>query len=401
MKILVITQYYYPEQFRITDICEELVKRGHQITVLTGLPNYPEGKILKEYKWFRNRKQTINKVKVIRVSLIGRGNSSVKLMLNYLSFMINSTLKAVFMKNEFDCCYIYEVSPITQVLAGTVLRKVKNLPLYINCQDVWPEVLKISGMKESSFIFKSVLKFSKWLYQSADKITISSEEFRDYLVKVCEVNHRKIIYIPNHAESIYLEFNNSFIVGKKLKYLFAGNIGKAQNLKSIVLALTKLDKNYLNKMEINILGDGSYLNEFKKLVYLNKLDNIFIFHGRRGINEIRRFYEEANYFIITLEGGSFISKTIPAKLQGYMGAGKPILGCIDGGAMKIIRESDCGLCCNSNDIEEFSKIFIRSIDNADEYKQKGCNGREYFIKNFKIDKYVEGLESVLRRNENV
>lgn len=389
--ILVITQYYYPEQFRITDVCEKLANDGNNVTVLTGLPNYPEGIVKEEYRKFRRRKEKINDVTIIRSFLFGRGNGAARLFLNYLSFMISAIFKKRKLSHTYDAVFVYQISPVTQIYPAYVYAKKFKCPLIVNCQDVWPEVIKVYGIKENSLLFKLVKKYSIYLYEKADKILVSSQGFTEYLTNVCNVELDKIKYLPNHAESFYTTFENNVFKNDKVHLMFAGNIGIAQNLITLINAVTLIPENLQSQLIVDIVGDGSYMNEFKDIVENKELDDIFQFHGKKRIDELKYYYELADAYIMTLEGGTFVSRTVPSKLQGYMGAGKPILAAIDGEAQKIIKESNCGLYCNAGDFEKFSKILIDFISNVEKYREMGNNGREFYFNNYTIKIYIKRL----------
>lgn len=403
LNILIISQYYYPEQFRINDICEGLVKQGHHVTVLTGLPNYPEGVVLSKYKNFKNRKEIINDVYVIRSFLYGRGKGALKLFLNYLSFMISACLKKRKLpKKNYDAIFVYEISPVTQIFPGYLYKRKFRCPLFVNCQDVWPEVIKVYNIEESSLIFKLVKKFSIWLYRKADRILVSSEGFIDYLHTICKIAFEKMEYLPNHAEEIYLNFSNQTPsdVDNMVNLLFAGNIGKAQDLDTLVKAVSQLSKLAMKKVIINIVGEGSYMAILKSSVIKMELNDKFVFHGKKKLTELKYFYEKADAYILTLEGNTFISKTVPAKLQGYMGAGKPILAAIDGQAKIIIEKANCGLCVNAGDNESYAEILEEFILNIELYRGLGNNGRDFFNRNFTLEKYIERLLVIMRKDLN-
>ena len=183
MKILVVCQHFYPENFRINDICYELVKKGNDVTVLTGLPNYPKGKILKEYKWHKNRNQVINGVKIKRCSLVGRGSSTFKMIINYMWFAIFGSIKALFMKKDFDIVYVYQLSPITMTWPAIVVKKIKKIPLIIHVLDQWPVSITTGGISKKSLPYKILTKWSKNAYSKADIITCSSKSFKNYFFK--------------------------------------------------------------------------------------------------------------------------------------------------------------------------------------------------------------------------
>ncbi|MFQ9924801.1 MAG: glycosyltransferase family 4 protein [Beduini sp.] len=395
MKILVVSQYFYPENFRINELCFELVNQGHQVVVVTGYPNYPDGYIYQNYKSKDIKEELINGVEIIRVNLCQRRRNPISLMLNYLSFAWNAHRRIKKMQDNFDCVFVFEVSPITQIFPAWTYKKKCRVPVIINCQDIWPDVIKVYGIKENTLIFNLIKKLSAFLYRKGDLIITSSPGFNQYLEKVCKVTSEKITYLPNFAEDFYLNFDDKSHYYDKVHILFAGNIGKAQNLDTIIYAINKLPELEKEKIIVDILGDGSYLEELKKITNNLALERIIQFHGRRSIEEIKDYYEKADAFIITLEGNSPISLTIPSKLQGYMGAGKPILGAINGGAKDIIEQARCGKCVNAGDINNFSRIISEFIKDDLHYQELGNNGKQYFIEHFTLKNYIQQLLTIM------
>ncbi|MEG2464317.1 MAG: glycosyltransferase, partial [Malacoplasma sp.] len=203
MKILVVCQHFYPENFRVNDLCFELVKKGHNVTVLTGLPNYPKGYVLPEYKWFKNRQQEINGVKIIRCSLIGRRTSTLMMGINYLWFMFFGCLKALFMKKDFDIVYAYQLSPITMVWPGIVVSKIKKIPLVLHCLDQWPISVTTGPIPKGSLLYKILFKISVWTYKKANRIIISSKSFKQYFITELKLkeDEKDFTYYPSYAEN--------------------------------------------------------------------------------------------------------------------------------------------------------------------------------------------------------
>lgn len=399
MKILIVTQYFYPETFRINDVCFQLVKEGHQVTVLTGLPNYPEGKIKDEYRFFRKRKEVIQGVDVIRVPLIGRGKSKYTLMLNYASFAFFGSMRALFLSG-FDVVYSYEVSPITQVIPAFFVRKKGKL--VVNCLDLWPESITAIGMKTEGKVYEMIRKLSSWIYRKADTIIIPSRGFKEYLVDICQVYQERIHYVPNHAEEDYLRVQDkTSFTNEKLHLLFAGNIGRAQNLDIIVEATSLLKQDVRNEIVIDIVGDGSYLSTLKQKVAEYKIEKYFAFHGRCDIQEVIQYYEIADACLMTLAANSFVSKTVPAKLQGYMASGRMILAAINGSSVDIIQEANCGLVSEASDAQQFANNITDFVQNKVNYTHYGQNGRNYFLANYTIEKHIINLMSYWEDTNNV
>lgn len=390
MKILVVCQYYYPEPFRISDICEKLVKRGHKVTVLTGLPNYPEGEIYEKYKNKRNRIENRNGVDIIRTFEIGRRNSKIFLFLNYLSFLVSGSLKALFIKEKFDVILVNQLSPILMGIPGMVYKKKNNKKMLLYCLDLWPSSLIAGGISNTSLIYKGFLKISKWIYNSADSILVTSEMFKEYFKVFLKVDEKKIDYLPQYAEDLF--GNCETKLDKELfNLVFAGNIGDMQSVETIILAANEL-KQY-KKIMFHIIGDGSKLEECKKLAKKLELSNLK-FYGRKPIEEMPYFYEMANAMLLTLKSDEIISYTLPGKIQSYMIAKKAILGAIDGEAMNVIKKSKCGLCCQAEDYISFAKIILEFCNN-EKSSEMAKQSYKYYSENFNEENFINKLEKKL------
>lgn len=394
MKILVVCQYYYPEPFRITDICEQLVKDGHSVTVLTGLPNYPTGKIPNEYLWGRKRKEMLSGVKVLRRFEIGRKKGAVGMALNYVSFMLSASIKALFLKKDFDIIFVYQLSPVTMTLPAIIMKKRSNKPLYLYCCDIWPESIKNIISNESNFIYKIVKKFSKYIYSKCDEITVTSKPFIEYFNQEHSIPIERISYIPQHAEDIYLQMDFT-PVDDITDFVFMGNIGIAQDIECILDAAEKIK--HIPKFKIHFVGDGSYLEKSKLLVQEKGLEHIVFFHGRHPLEEMPQFYKLADVCLLTLRADNLIGLTMPSKLQGYMAAGKAVIGAINGAAKEVINESQCGICVKASDSKSLAEAMKEFICNPHKYKDCGENGRKYFMNYFTKQKYMEALEKELNK----
>ncbi|MBP3390226.1 MAG: glycosyltransferase family 4 protein [Clostridia bacterium] len=395
MKILVVSQCFYPETFRINELCFNLVNEGHSVTVLTGYPNYPEGYIYPEYKDKKIKRETINGVDVIRVNMSERKTGSARLFLNYVTYALSAGFKTFSLDKDYDAVFVFQTSPVTQILPAWLYKVRCKKPIAVNCQDIWPDVVKVRGLKEGTLIFNMVKAASAWLYKRADIIVNTSPGFANYLNTVCGIEPSKMLCLPSFAEDFYLEFGNKSAEDNRLHLLFAGNIGQAQNLDTVVGAVAKLNEEKRKQLMIDILGDGSYLEELKGLVEQNALSDCFTFHGRKPATELRDYYELADGYLLTLEGNSPLSLTIPAKLQGYMGAGKPILAAINGGAADVIADADCGRRVPAGDAEGLAGLMEEMLASNDHFASLGENGKIYFINNFTLDKYTKDLIKIL------
>lgn len=397
MKILVVCQYYYPENFQITPICEQLVKDGFEVTVLTGLPNYPLGIVPDEYKK-NHRDEWLNGVHVIRSFEIGRKKGPLWLALNYFSFWWSATKKIKKFPTCFDAVFVYQLSPILMGLPAIKYSKINNKPLLLYCCDIWPESIKMYIKNEKNPLYIFFKKLSKYVYSISDYILVQSNSFISYLSQTHNISLEKIEYLPAFADDSYLNedfsFNNDII-----DFVFLGNLGIAQNLIELLQAIKYIED--IPNFKVHFVGDGSMLNEMKNFVKQNHLEKKVYFYGRRPIEEMPKFYKLADACIVSLDAKNKTGLTLPSKIQGYMAAGKPIIGMISGSGQEVILEAKCGLCVDSGDIQGFASILTDFIFNYNKYKKYGENGRKYFIQNFKKDIFMSKLENKFYEMEKI
>jgi glycosyltransferase involved in cell wall biosynthesis len=384
--ILVIAQYFYPEQFRINDICTEWVKRGYKVTVVTGIPNYPQGKYYDGYGLFKKRKETYNGMDIIRIPLIPRGNNAIMLALNYLSFVVSGFFWKMFTKIKADYVFIFEVSPMTQALPGVWYARKKKIPCYLYVQDLWPENVEIiTGIKNKKII-GAIGKMIDYIYSGCTRIFTTSESF------VKSIHNRgvpldKIEYWPQYAEDFYIPIEEMSIPeipkDDAFNIIFAGNIGAAQGLDILPKAAEIIKIRSDKKIRFNIVGDGRYKNEFVNIVNAKGLDNMFNFIPKQPATRIPEFMAASDAAFLSLTDSPLFAMTIPAKLQSYMACGIPNIASAAGETAKIIKESNSGLCGKPGNAEELADNIIKlSIKSREELKKLGDNARNYYDSHF-------------------
>ncbi|ELC8451270.1 glycosyltransferase family 4 protein [Clostridium perfringens] len=395
MKILVVTQYFWPEEFRINDICKGLKEAGHDVEVLTGLPNYPEGKIYKGYSWFKKGVKEYNGIKIMRVPMIPRGkNSSMMLALNYVSFMVNASLKALtLIGKKYDRVFVFQVSPITSAVPAIILSKLKKIPSYIYIQDLWPETFySIINIKNKK-IRSKMKNICNKIYNSFDKLLIASKGYEDILLKE-GFKKEKFEYFPQWAEDFYSESLKKVSENRIFTVTFAGNIGKAQSVDTIIEAanLAKENKN----IKWQIIGDGSEFKNIKYLVKKYSLENTVDLLGRKPAKDMPKYFSSSDGLIVTLKNEEILKVTLPAKVQSYMAAGKPIIAAISGEGSRTIKESKSGLVGEAEDYKALYENVIKLYDmNENERIRIGNNGKEFFKENFTRDKLLNQLEVIM------
>ena len=387
-KILVVCQHYYPENFQITPICEQLVKDGYDVTILTGLPNYPTRIVPDEYKK-GHRDEIINGVHVVRGYEIGRRKGPLWLAINYVSFTLSFLHKVNVLSGDFDIVLVYQLSPVLMALPGIKYANKHKVPLMIYCCDLWPESMKMYIKNEKNILFRIMKRMSQKVYSRADVLAVQSKSFIDYMEQTHGIKRDKMIYMPAFADETYLE--TDFTSDDNLvDFVFLGNLGIAQNLISVLEAVNKIKD--VPNFKVHFVGDGSCLGQMKEFVNNNGLEDIVQFYGRRSVEEMPKLYKPADACLVSLKADNATGLTLPSKVQGYMAAGLPIIGMIDGSAQEVIAEAKCGLCVNADDVDGFARVMKNFIENKEEYRDFGLNGRKYFKDNFNKRKLLDSIE---------
>ncbi len=390
MKILVVCQHYWPENFRITEICEDLAARGHDVTAVVGLPNYPSGVIPPEYRHRRNRRQERNGVHIRRVWEVGRKSGKLGLALNYVSYMTAASLKLLFMRRDFDVVYAFSTSPVLMSLPASLLRCVSRAKLMIYVLDIWPACLAAMNVYEGSALYAFMKRVSRWVYRKADRLVYSSKRFKDYLHAVHGIDVPEEDYLPQFADSLF-DVLPETPPSDRLNLVFAGNIGKVQGVETFIRAAVLLRG---EPIRWHILGDGANLPACQALVNELGLGETVTLYGRRPLADMPVFYAMADAMLVSMRNDISVNDTLPGKVQSYMAAGKPILGSIAGEAPLIIAEAACGLCAPPDDPAAFAAV-VRDFMRRSDRKQMGENARLYYQRHFTKQGHMDRLEAML------
>lgn len=392
MKILVVCQHYWPEPYPLADVCEGLAAMGHTVHVVTDVPNYPMGNIYDDYRHRKNRRQVHNGVQITRTFTVGRRNNIFFRLLNYYSYAISSTLFVRGLKEEYDVVYTNQSSPVMMVSAAVAYAKKHKKKCVLYCMDLWPASLAAGGIRPGSLIYRIFNRISRKLYRLTDRILISSEMFRNYLTEQFDIGDDAIAYLPQYASAAFEEALPPRQTDVFVNLMFAGNVGAAQCLSTVLEAAALLKEE--TRIRWHIVGDGSDLERLKSLAEQKKLDNV-CFHGRKPLNEMPAYYAMADAMLVTLTGDPFISLTLPAKVQTYMAAGKPIIASANGEIPRVIRDSGCGYCAPAEDpvsLAEAARQFLLDTDK----ERFGINARKYYETHFSRGMYLSKLDTELR-----
>ena len=385
MRILFICQYYFPEPFRHPDICEELVRRGHEVFVVTGTPNYPLGKIYEGYNDKKHRDEMIDGVRVHRCFTVPRKTGAFFRFLNYYSFTFSSTRYVKRLKEQFDVVFVHQLSPVLMAKAALAYKKKHNTPIILYCLDLWPESLIAGGIKANGLIYKLFRRVSKKIYRGVNKILVTSPDFRNYFKQEFGITNTE--YLPQYAEDIFNPEACRKVPNGKIDLMFAGNIGTAQGVDTIIEASRLLSD--IHDLYIHIVGDGSESEHIKAMC--EGMPNV-IFHGRKPLEDMPKYYSLADGMLVTLKSGT-LNATLPGKVQTYLAAGKPIIASADGVTAEVIKAAGCGYCSPAEDVAVLAES-IRKFITADK-NVLSKNARTYYDKHFGKEVFMKKLEKAL------
>lgn len=399
MKLLVVSQYFWPENFRINDLVADMVERGHEVTVLTGLPNYPSGRIFPGYGWAQPRTESYQGARVIRVPLVPRGSASaIRLALNYLSFAAFGALGAwLRLRGKFDAIFVFEVSPITVGIPAIVASRRFKAPLLFWVLDLWPESLTAAGGVRSPKVLRAVDRLVKWIYRNCARVLVQSRAFIPEIARH-GVPESDILYFPSWGESLFqpLQQADSALLPplpEGFKVLFAGNIGEAQDLPAVLEAAECLRDH--TDIQWLIVGDGRMAAWAKEEVQRRGLSQVH-FLGRHPLEAMPHFYAAADALLLPLKREPIFALTIPGKLQSYLACARPILAMLDGEGARIVQESGAGLTCPAGDADGLARqVLSLSAMSGSERQAMGLNGRNYYEANFDRTRLFDQLESWL------
>lgn len=400
MRILVVSQYFWPENFRINDLVKEWVQRGHEVTVLTGIPNYPAGKVFDAYQAQPSAFATYEGAEVVRVPMLPRGSGGLRLMLNYLSFVVGGGVFGPWRLRgkPADVIFVFEPSPVTVGLPAVWLGKIKKAPVVFWALDLWPETLAAIGVVRSPRVLGWVGYLVRYIYNRCTLVLGQSRGFLGSIARYCDEN-AKIRYFPSWSEDVFMddsvkpapegpEWADGFTV------VFAGNIGEAQDMPAVLDAAERLKDNA--SIRWIIVGDGRKSDWLQAEVARRGLDKQVLLPGRFPVERMPSFYAHADALLVSLKRDPVFSMTIPGKVQSYLMAGIPLLGMLDGEGAAVIRDAQAGLTCEAGDGAGLAQavLALAAMPTA-ERQQMGLNGREYAQREFGRTQLMDRLEALL------
>jgi colanic acid biosynthesis glycosyl transferase WcaI len=389
-KLLVVSQHFWPETFRINDLCDFLQEKDCEIEVLCGIPNYPKGQFFDSYSYLKNRKQYHKGVEVHRALEIPRGdNSTLRIFLNYVSFPIASLFHVPrLITKKFDKIFLFQTSPVMMTVAGILVGRIKHIETTMYVLDLWPENLFSVIDIKNPFMRKLATSISHWHYKHVDKLIVLSEKMKTRLVEVTGIAPEKIIVIPQVCEKIYetdihdkklaARFKNSFNI------LFTGSITPAQSFETIIAAAKKLKRDDMKDIKWIIVGDGMSRKWLEDEIKKNDLSDSFVFEGQRPIEDMPKYSGIADALVGCLVKSDLLEATVPAKVMSYIASGKPIVLAMDGEVQTLINDTiKCGYAGETGNDQVLANNIKRLYNlSPSERTKMGKRARDYHFKHF-------------------
>lgn len=397
MRLLVVTQYFWPENFRINDLVAELVRRGHQVTVLTGLPNYPDGRIFQQFRSDPAAYSSFEGAEIIRVPLVARGQGGFRLMLNYLTFAVSASVVGLWRLRgrKFDAIFAYEPSPITVGLPAAVMRAVKRTPLAFWVLDLWPETLQAIGVVRSRTLLLAVGKLVAFIYKRCDLILAQSKSFIPQIQKYAGDDSR-VLYFPSWAESVFdmqqvVPASEVTLKPGSFNVMFAGNVGDAQDFPAVLAAAESLKSH--GNIRWLIVGDGRMGRWVADEIKRRDLQDCVQMLGRYPVERMPSFFKHADALLVSLKDEPIFSMTIPGKLQSYLAAGIPVVAMLNGEGAELVKASRSGLTCAAGDHEGLAAAVLRLSEMPnEERKTMGKNGLDVSAREFDRSVLIDRFE---------
>ncbi len=392
-KILIISECFYPEAFKVNDLAFSWRDKGYDVSVLTQVPSYPEGVVYKGFKNKLYQKEILDGITIYRVhATTGYKSSLFKKLLKYFSFMFFGTIISIFIGKKFDYIFGFNMSALTGMVPAVTVKKLYKKPLTFWALDIWPDSVYAYGFKKTKVLELLLNAFVKKMYHNVDHIAISSRGFEEKLASYSKKN-QKFHYLPNWADD--LDDNKaleSLGDSNKTHFTFAGNIGKVQNLDTIIDAFLNLDDQELSKAQLNIIGDGSHLES----LMLKTTANNIVFHGRKPREDMIKYYKASDFLIVSLIDKPIFSLTVPAKTQTYIAAKKPLMGFINGEAAKVISENNLGYTSSPSETNAITNVMKKAINSTKEERAEFIkNSQELLDTVFNKEKIIDKMTNLL------
>ena len=401
MRLLVVSQYFWPENFRVNELAAWLAKHGHEVTVLTGIPNYPSGRFFRGYGLSLRRRETWNGVRIVRVPLVARGKGGgLRLVLNYLSFaLMASVLGPWRLGRSFDAIFVHEPSPVTVGIPAITMRWWTGAPIYFWVLDLWPESVAAAGGVRAVWLLNVLSRLTRWIYSHCEKVLVQSQAFIPR-IRAQGVPMERIAYLPNWAEDVFRPSSAAqppVPLPSGFRLMYAGNIGVAQDFPAILEAAERLKG--VADIQWLIVGDGRERLWVQGEIESRGLNGRVHLLGNYPPEQMPDFFAHADAMLVSLKKNPVFALTIPAKVQAYMACARPIVAMLDGEGARIVEEAGAGLSCPAGNAEALATAVLHMASiGREERERMGKQGRDYCLAHFDREKLFRQIETWLASN---
>lgn len=403
MRILIATPHFHPESFKCNDIAFELARRGHDVSVMTAIPDYPQGKFYKGYGIFKKRREKLDGVTVHRSLIVPRSKGgAVRLAINYISYAFFASLQALRLglTKKYDAIVVFQLSPVLVGIPAVIVKRLQKAPVYFWVQDLWPESLAVAGGIKNRFILRLFERLTVGLYRQSEKILVSSRGFRESICSKGDFN-RKIIFFPNWVDDILEKRGEDSNTGLQVPglpegfvVLFAGNMGEAQDLPHVMDAAERL-KGYPD-IHFVFVGDGRKKAWVETYIKEHGLEGTVHCLGRYPLAAMPMLFRQADVLFLSLKDSGIFGLTVPSRLQAYMSAGKPVVAMLNGEGREVIKEAQCGYSVPAGDSQALAELLIRlSKEDKEILHQKGENGKAYSKLHYDFHTCIDRLLQII------
>ena len=405
-KVLIVTQYFWPEEFRVNELVKKLVSSGCDVDVVTGRPNYPDGTVYEDFISAPHKYDNYYGAAVFRVKNRPRGKTKVSLFLNYISFALLASIYLFKNLNSkrYDSIIAVQLSPIFSVIPALVYGKYHKVKVTTWVMDLWPDILDALNLVSNRYMIKLLTFISSQIYRFSDSLLISSEGFRSRLIEL-GVKDDSIHYFPQWVEDVMEssdlssthEYKEIEVLLKEYrnqkKIVFTGNIGECQDIPSVLKAIEILK--HRNDFVFLIVGSGREEMRVSQLVSDKGLENHVKLLGRFPVEYMPSFYHFSDALLLPLAKDPLFEITLPGKTQSYLNAGRPIIGFLDGEGASVLHRSNSAFVCGAGNFNELAKEIEKFCNSSqDELDKLGFSARSYADKNFRLESVMNTLFEV-------
>lgn len=400
-KILVVTQHFWPEAFRINDLVEGFLQDGYAVDVLCGLPNYPAGEWFDGYRYTGPRKQDYKGATVYRAGEIKRqGNTGLRIFANYVSWPVCACFNLWRLSGGYDAVLCYNTSPVLMSFPAILYAKWHKIPLTNYVLDIWPENLYSVLPVQNKALRRVATAVSDWHYKRADKLVAMSDSLKDRLIQRTGKPSEAVAVIPQHCEDFYaVPLVDDALAERfagRFNLLFAGNFSPAQSLETVIDAVILAKKQGADTLRLILLGGGMSETALKEYVTIRHAETVVEFWPSVSPAEIPAYTALADGLVAPLCASDDLGMTVPAKIASYMAAAKPILASMDGEGALAVEKAACGFASGAENADALAQNMLRLFHaTKDETETMGQNAFAYYQRHYRRRTVLSALENFI------